>query len=200
MDLLKRLNGSGFERLSRKRHLVARDLSLTDPEFRLWSLLVSLYAWFEGNQETYGKVEATNRGLAALLPKSEWSATKVNNNLKTLLQKGLITRTGRSEYEINLSVVQQNISPVKQIVSPTEQFVSLVKQELPQKEVSAFSSSKASSSLRSDEEYQKMWEEGGKSSSFTIEDMKLADSILAENGWKEDDRLEEAVETFTKPI
>ena len=152
MNLLRRLRSSGFERLSRKRHLVALDLSLTDPEFRLWSLLVSLYNWFEEYQETYGKVVATNRGVAQLLPKSEWSASKVNRTIKSLIQKDLITQSGRSEYKINVSVVQQNIAPVKHKDSPVKQFVSPVKQEWPQKEDSPFNSSKEVSSFRGDEE------------------------------------------------
>jgi len=175
VNLLRRLEGKGFERLSRKRHLIALELSLTDPEFRLWSLLVSLYAWFEGDQETYGKVVATNRYLASMLPKSEWSATKVNRNLKALLQKGLITRVGRSEYKDNASVTQQKDSPVKQIVSPTEQVVSSIKQDWPQKEKFPFNSSKASTSLRTDEEYEELAKEFP---TLGIDSLKWADENI----------------------
>ncbi|MCH7733048.1 MAG: hypothetical protein IIB44_11180, partial [Candidatus Marinimicrobia bacterium] len=96
MKLLRRLNKS-WQKVQRDRHIRAQDLSLTDPEYRLWDLLLATYDWDKTHTETYGCVETTDRELAEIL---RWSASKVCRTRNTLTKKGLVNLTQSGLYNL----------------------------------------------------------------------------------------------------
>lgn len=172
MSLIRRLNRT-YQKVYRDRHLLAQGLSLTDPEYRLWDLFKALEDWDKNHSETYQKVLATDRELVKVLPSSYWSPSKVCRVRKSLITKGFIDQTGTSEYKvIEMSLVQQRISQVKQKIAPVQQ------KQTYNGNSSLVSYKDKYSLVRSNKEYEELWEENGRPESFTPEDMKWVDRYL----------------------
>lgn len=170
MGLNERL-ANGYQKLKRNRHIVAKNLKLTDEEYRLWDFFIAAYGWDERYSESYGKVLATQREIAQILA---WSASKVNRVLTKLKKKGLIESTGQSKYEVLKGVkTQEEVASVKQAVAPAVYPVAVMEQEKPQKTLTPLVSSKVTSSLlRSDEEYDLLHQEFP---GFEVDDLKWID-------------------------
>src|SRR4030065_1818433 len=173
MRLTRRLNHT-YQRLYRDRHIKAKDSGFSDAEYRLWDLFKALYDWDDKHLESFGEVSATDRELANILG---WSAAKVCRTRNRLIKRGFIKKVGTSQltdYKVNgVAQLQQATTRMKKGISPMQQESAPVQQNQTYHGNSAIVSYKDKSSLvRSDEEYEKMWEEEGKPESFTPNDMK----------------------------
>lgn len=96
MRILRKLNGS-YQRISRDRHLIARQLGLSDPEYRLWDLLVASYGWDNRYEDSYERVEATSRDIAFVL---NWSHSKVSRVMNQLKEKEFVRVFKQGVYEV----------------------------------------------------------------------------------------------------
>jgi len=98
MDTIyKKLNG--YQRHNKNRHLIARELKISDQEYRLWDLLGSLCGWDSRHDHSYHKVQITLNKLANILG---WDESKVSRVTSSLIRKDLIERIGRSEYAVKI--------------------------------------------------------------------------------------------------
>lgn len=125
----RRLNDS-YQKVYRNRHIKARGLSLTDPEYRLWDLFTAVYDWDKTHTQSFGTIETTDRELAEVL---KWSASKVCRNRVSLIKKGLIEQTSIGVYKLLLeklsAPLEQEVAQAKQEIAPTQQEVADLQQK-----------------------------------------------------------------------
>lgn len=186
-DLKKKLKG--YQKHNRNRHLLAKELLLSDQEFRLWDLAVTLCGWDQANPDSYLLFEGTMDSLAAIF---NWSKAKVSRTMDGLIKKGIITRNQQKIYKVNIrcekgsetedgefAQKKDNISLVKNTVSSLKQNVAPVRQKEAQSHTNPLISFKGDLvSFRSDEEYQKLLEEG-QYTALTIDDMRWIDQNVS---------------------
>lgn len=187
---IKRLNG--FIRLDRKIIFLLSDRILTQEEFLIYLLSIFLTDW-SIDHDAYGSVCALNREIAQLLGwKSRSSVTKHKKNLiakgylELLPDKRTIAKKLSTWARINkYTSIQDN----EQVVKNSEHDVVNIQQageknEQNQSQIpkSSLSSFKVNSSLRTEEEYQRIWKEDYDCSpDFTPDDMKWIDQNVYED-------------------
>ncbi len=116
--LHRRLNGS-YQKVRRDRHLLYREHKMTDPECRLWELLVSLCDWDPKHFDTVGTVEATQKELAGFLGR-EWSTSKVSRTKDLLINKGVLTEIEQGIFRIVPSpLVREPLAPTQYEIAST---------------------------------------------------------------------------------
>ena len=115
--------------------------------------------------------------MVNLLPPPYWSASKVCRARNELIKKGLLQRAGKSEYKVvDVAPMQEGDAQVKQEVASLKQETAPMQQGQPQNVDNSIVSYKDKYRLvRSDKEYNDIWEENGRPESFTPEDMKWVD-------------------------
>lgn len=91
----KRLNDT-YQKVFRNRHVIAKNESLTDQEYRLWDLYVALYDW-DKKHSHYGCVVDTDKHIAEML---NWSEAKVCRTRKKLIIKGVVSSIERSVIKV----------------------------------------------------------------------------------------------------
>ena len=167
MNLKRRLNKT-YQKVYRDRHVKAKELALTDQEYRLWDLLLALYDWDRNHQETYGTIEATEAQLAELLNCSDSKVCRVRAKLT---KKGLVTMVAESVYQV--ASLQDDPALMKQQFSEMKQPVADLQEKQSSEDVSSLVSYKDKYRLlRSDEEYEKLHEEFP---GLSVDDMKWID-------------------------
>jgi hypothetical protein len=187
---LKRLNG--YQKMDRNRHILASFLKFTDPEYRLLDFYNAFYDWDKKHVDTYGHVEITDKDAGRIL---NWSTAKVCRTRKELIQKGLISTTDKSTYKMTFLQEPQtfNNTPDKTEVarmetpnSNTETVIAPMQRNggyRPENPLVSFKGDVVS--LRSDKEYEDIWEDMGKPDNFTPDDMKFIDwSVYEATGIK----------------
>jgi hypothetical protein len=189
MSLQRRLNNT-YQKLYRNRHVIAKQLKLSDPEYRLWDLYLALYDWDIKHTETFQTVEAPDRDIAKLL---DWSASKVCRSRNKLIQKGIIRSKTRTVHEVvlipsketDVSSLQHQTAPVKQALAGVQQESAVKQQTTGKSNQSSIVSYKdkyidggkrvaIKQEVRSNEEYQRIYEEGC-FQGLTPDDMKWID-------------------------
>lgn len=98
MNISNRLNNS-WQRIYRNRQLVAKQLGLSDQEYRLWDLYIAVNGWDKRYEESYQAVHATDKQIADILG---WSSSKVCRTRSGLVKKGVIRERERSVQEMLL--------------------------------------------------------------------------------------------------
>lgn len=185
MSLQRRLNNT-YQQLYRNRHVIAQKLKLSDQEYRLWDFYLATYDWDKNHSQTYECVEASDRDVASFL---RWSPSKVCRARKKLTNKGVIAFKSRSLYKVllipnkktDISLLQLQNASVKQknaemkqrtgetsqssIVSYKDKYISKGKREDNKQEI------------RSNEEYQRIYEESD-CLGLTPDDMKWIDENI----------------------
>lgn len=76
-----------YQTTFRRRHIFAKELDLTDREYRIWDLYTTVYDWDSRHTETFGTIETTDAQVASLIG---CDPSTVNRTKKLLIQKGLI--------------------------------------------------------------------------------------------------------------
>lgn len=98
MNILRRLNNpKAHQRLYRNRHLRAKELNLSDPEYRLWDLYGAVSGWDKKYNEIFEMIHATDEQIAEIL---NWSPSKTCRTRNELIKKGLIKEQTRGIYKI----------------------------------------------------------------------------------------------------
>lgn len=202
--ILRKLNG--WLKLSKKRHILARNSKLTDKEYRVWDLMLSLRGFDERNQDSYMVVEVTDREIASLLNCSISQACRARQKL---MQKGWIEQIDRSRYSIIVDVVvhKGNVAPVQVDIVPVQESIAPTQTQSEEDWSPSIFSSKVGNinsyprilkakevvihGLRSDEEYQKL----ARDHDLMIDDMKWIDQYpfrtnLDDEPYKESDLVE----------
>jgi len=204
MNLQRRLNNT-YQKLYRHRHIIAKKLKLSDPEYRLWDLYLALYDWDTKHTETFQTVEAPDRDIAKLL---DWSASKVCRNRNKLISKGIIKSKTRTVHEVilipsketDVSSLQHQNAPVKQTFAGVQQKSAEKQQSTGKTDQNTIVSYKdkyigeskrvvIKQEVRSDKEYQRIYQ-GGDFQNLTPDDMKWIDENLSEIKVIEDNKME----------
>lgn len=166
-DLKRKLNKS-FQKLFRNRHIKAKELDLSDQEYRLWDLLLALYDWDQTHTETFGTVEATQLQLAELLNCSD---PKVCRLIRSLIKKGLIKKIEESVYQV--TDLQNSSSFLQEESSVSQDLVADLKEKQGYDSNSPLVSFKDNTSfVRSNKEYEELQRQFP---NLTVEDMKWID-------------------------
>lgn len=113
---LRRKINHTWQKLSRDRHLLAKEYSMNDHEYRLWDLLVASFDWDTRHTESYGTVATTDKELASFLG---WSASTVCRHRNSLQKKKIIDQINTGEYRLLLNSSMQGriASPQVQIAT-----------------------------------------------------------------------------------
>lgn len=184
MKILRKLNG--WQKLSKKRHILARESRLTDKEYRVWDLMLSLQGFDERNIDSYMVVEATDREIGMLI---NCSPSQVCRARQELMNKGWIKQIGRSRYSITIDVIVRkgNIAPVQVEVASAQETSAYTQDQTEEHSPPPIFSSKVGfinsypkvpkgqpvviQGLRTDEEYQRLTNDHD----LKIDDMKWID-------------------------
>lgn len=83
----KLTNEKAYQTTFRKRHIFAKELGLTDREYRIWDLYTTVYDWDSRHTETFGTIETTDAQVASLIGCDPSTVSRTRN---ILIQKGLI--------------------------------------------------------------------------------------------------------------
>ena len=185
--ILKKLKG--YQKHNRNRHILAKELQLSDQEFRLWDLAVALSGWDDKHVESYRMFEGTLDSLAIILG---WSKAKVSRTIDGLINKKIVARNQQKTYKVNIlcekeseeeddkfALLKENIASVKKTVAPLKQIVASMKQKEAYSLINPLVSFKGDLvSLRTDEDYQKILSEG-RYITLTVDDMKWIDQNVS---------------------
>lgn len=96
MNRLEEKIKRSYMTLYARRHLIARDLKMSDQEYRLWDLYVAIYDWDKRHYK-YGYFEATDREIAPIIG---WDYSTVARYRKKLIKKNIISRAGQGIYKL----------------------------------------------------------------------------------------------------
>jgi hypothetical protein len=182
--LLKRLRG--YQKAPRDRFVLLTQRVLNHTEFLVYEFCIAITDW-DLNHETYGSFEATNLQIALILGWKDDST--VSRIRKSLINKGVFHKKGERIFVDGFenwqlrSRTSANIQPNtanKQEASVSSQEQSANLQEIqPVTPTYSLVSFKGNVGfLRSDEEYQRMFNESP--NSLSIEDMKWIDQNVYE--------------------
>ena len=202
MKILRRLNNT-YQKVHRNRHLVAKNLNLSNIEYRLWDLCLAIYDW-DQKHEGFSTFKFTDRELANIFS----SASTINRVKASLINKGILSLIDRSTYKINLlpgsifyeSCLNKNVSPTEQDVPLIGQDVPSVKQKLGYSDeipIFSYKDNIIKQGIRSDGEYKEILNSGDYER-LIIDDFKWIDEYpFKVSVVKDGDRLErDIVEAF----
>lgn len=182
---------NGYQRLNRSRHLIAKELGLSDSEFRLLDLFGALSGWDSSYEHLYHKVYVTLKELANVLC---WDESKASRISSSLIQKGLIERVNRCEYTVKvlsekgsedkdneqIAKIQEKLARSQKSLAKTQGNLANPQDNQGYSSNSSLVSFKSNSSLRTDKEYLEIWREFGYPKDFDISDMKFIDKAIYE--------------------
>lgn len=180
---------NGYQRLNKNRHLIAKEIKLSDAQFRLWDLFSALCGWDSRYEHLYRKVQITQKEIALIL---DWDESKVSRVSNSLIRSGLIEKTDRSEYIVRVLAEKGSENENNEQIAKIQE--KLAKSQKPLAEIqnstansqekrsyinnSSLVSFKSNSPLRTDGEYLSIWREYGYPKDFDVSDMKFIDQVI----------------------
>ncbi len=163
---------NGYFKHHRHSHLIAYNMRLGDSEYRLWDLLKAGARWDDNRQRTLRKLEGTLTEFGAILG---WHVSKTSRMMSSLMAKKLITRIGRSTYEVligaDYKLNETEFAQVQEQLAYMQNKLAPVQTTQEKNAISPLVSFRGNSSVypkkvvicqepRSDEEYQRIYKEG----------------------------------------
>lgn len=131
MKILRQISTDSWQRIYKNRHILAKDLELSDAEYRLWDLYSAASGWDKRHKDRYRVTEATDEEVGFVL---NWSASKACRTRNNLIKKGLIRTVKDGLYEALLipspdfkdANVQEKASTTQDKPAPVEAKVASV--------------------------------------------------------------------------
>ncbi len=186
--ITKKLNG--WDKAPKDRFFLLSNGLISQEEFLLCEFAIAICDWDMDHEDNYGTFEATNGQIAEILG---WkSASTVSRLRKSLTNKGFFIVTGDrtkvkdfDRWRVNKRSCAKTHSDSANSNNDNANLhkeCANLQDIQPQKPVSPLGSYKDSVGFfRSDQEYQRIYEEMGSPLDFTIEDMKWIDINVREN-------------------
>jgi len=183
---------NGYQRHNKNRHLIAKELRLSDAQFRLWDFLGALCGWDNKYEHLYRKVQITQKEVATVL---DWDESKVSRTSNSLIKRGLIERLDRSEYTVKVLAEKgsedednEQIAKIQEKLAKSQKPLAEIQNNLanPQGKQgylnnSSLVSFKSNCPLRPDNKYLEIWREYGYPKDFDVSDMKFIDKAIFED-------------------
>lgn len=158
------VNPRGKQTLYRNRHLHARELKLSDAEYRLLDLYGAVSGWDTRYSGQYETVQATDKEIAEILGCDK---TTVSKTRKKLMLKNLVRKDGPGDYkilrifnkEVPIDGKHVKVADFQLSVANSKQEVAKIQEDQGYDSTSTISSSKeVYVFIRTEQEYKKVSE------------------------------------------
>ncbi len=100
----------GYEKIFRGRFLLLQNKVLSDEEYILWELSLSVLAdWDKKHGEKYGTFSHTQKEIATLI---SWSETKVSRTSKALFKNNFWIKENSAKIRVNGFEIKEYLTPI----------------------------------------------------------------------------------------